>query len=156
VIDQDRRRRASNRRQELPHDPVFQLHDVGLPRPREFVEAVGKVGGAPLSRPRRRPAQKRDTQSKPVPQPGGERCSHRWDADLLDEVTLAGKRLVDTALVVGPEDQQRDPILFREPSEEFGESPAAAVPAVEPRGERRGDEYPPRPPRCVIVSHVGH
>jgi hypothetical protein len=73
-----------------------------------------------------------------------------------NEVALSGEGVVDAELLVGAERDQRDPILLREPGDELGQGPASPVPAVETRGKRGGDQYPPRPRCRMIVSYVGN
>src|SRR6476659_10112550 len=74
----------------------------------------------------------RGTPHDPLPDEG--------DLHLLDELARCGKDSVDARLVATPQGKQRHVVAFSQTHEELSDRPAAPVPPVEPRRERRTDE----------------
>jgi hypothetical protein len=62
------------------------------------------------------------------------------DLHLLDELARCGKDSVDARLVAAPQGKERHVVAFGQTHEELSDRPAAPVPPVKPRGERRTDE----------------
>jgi len=113
VLDEDAGRYGGDRRQELSHDPVFELDEVGAPCLYKRAELRLELRRSSLRRPGRQPSKQCGPDLRTMPGAHDYSLPHVRDGHLLDDVACLGQLRVDAGFLGSFGSEERDLVPLR-------------------------------------------